>query len=396
MLKGADRRQRHHFSANCARGGVGLFALTNWSAEKFAVEPRPVRFFRVVRAGSWFPARSGSKSRTRGSSSLAIRRFGLEPAATLFVDDSAPNAACRGGARLSHPSFCRRRGNARGRSSSTGCCRGDLTADRVQDAPVLSEQRERRVPEPNYPVELTPARHRALSRRQYRHRIRHDLRPRRARAACPGDRADPRQRNLRRDRARPAVPRRDAAAPRQADPGLRQCRGLSRDSTRATRSPRALSTRISTGCGTRRRSTARGNRPNSTRARALRPFVDAADFLLDIHSMQYATAPLMLAGTARPVAGAGPPGRHSRADHVRRRPRRRPADARLRRLRRPRLAQDGAVDRGRPALGEPRRRGRDRRDAALPDRARHRDARRRRRARRPRFRRASRASASSR
>jgi len=33
------------------------------------------------------------------------------------------------------------------------------------------------------------------------------------------------------------------------------------------------------------------------RARQLRPFVDAADFLLDIHSMQYATAPLMLAGT---------------------------------------------------------------------------------------------------
>jgi predicted deacylase len=34
-----------------------------------------------------------------------------------------------------------------------------------------------------------------------------------------------------------------------------------------------------------------------TRARALRPIVDAADFLLDIHSMQYATSPLMLAGT---------------------------------------------------------------------------------------------------
>jgi predicted deacylase len=33
------------------------------------------------------------------------------------------------------------------------------------------------------------------------------------------------------------------------------------------------------------------------RARALRGVVDAADFLLDIHSMQYATAPLMLAGT---------------------------------------------------------------------------------------------------
>ncbi len=33
------------------------------------------------------------------------------------------------------------------------------------------------------------------------------------------------------------------------------------------------------------------------RARVLRPYVDAADFLLDIHSMQYSTAPLMLAGT---------------------------------------------------------------------------------------------------
>jgi predicted deacylase len=32
------------------------------------------------------------------------------------------------------------------------------------------------------------------------------------------------------------------------------------------------------------------------RARTLRPVVDAADYLLDIHSMQHATAPLMLAG----------------------------------------------------------------------------------------------------
>jgi predicted deacylase len=32
------------------------------------------------------------------------------------------------------------------------------------------------------------------------------------------------------------------------------------------------------------------------RARALRPVVDAADYLLDLHSMQHATAPLMLAG----------------------------------------------------------------------------------------------------
>ena len=32
------------------------------------------------------------------------------------------------------------------------------------------------------------------------------------------------------------------------------------------------------------------------RARTIRPIVDAADYLLDLHSMQYATAPLMLAG----------------------------------------------------------------------------------------------------
>lgn len=34
------------------------------------------------------------------------------------------------------------------------------------------------------------------------------------------------------------------------------------------------------------------------RARALRPLIDEADLLLDIHSMQHATAPLMLAGMA--------------------------------------------------------------------------------------------------
>ena len=33
-----------------------------------------------------------------------------------------------------------------------------------------------------------------------------------------------------------------------------------------------------------------------SRARTMRPIVDAADYLLDIHSMQYATAPLMLTG----------------------------------------------------------------------------------------------------
>ena len=57
-----------------------------------------------------------------------------------------------------------------------------------------------------------------------------------------------------------------------------------------------MSTRISTGCGIR--TTLDGPRQSVEleRARALRPVVDSADFLLDLHSMQYATAPLMLAG----------------------------------------------------------------------------------------------------
>ena len=72
-----------------------------------------------------------------------------------------------------------------------------------------------------------------------------------------------------------------------------------------------------------------------TRARALRPIVDAADFLLDIHSMQYATAPLMLAGTLEQIGGIGAASRDPGADHVRCRPCRRPPDARLWRVWRP-------------------------------------------------------------
>jgi predicted deacylase len=46
-------------------------------------------------------------------------------------------------------------------------------------------------------------------------------------------------------------------------------------------------------------STLDGGRQSSElqRARAMRPIVDRVDYLLDIHSMQHATAPLMLAGT---------------------------------------------------------------------------------------------------
>src|SRR5205814_142738 len=64
------------------------------------------------------------------------------------------------------------------------------------------------------------ARYRALSRRQYRHRIRHCLRGEGAGSPRRRHRADARQRDLRRDRPRPAVPRRGAAAARASELGV--------------------------------------------------------------------------------------------------------------------------------------------------------------------------------
>ena len=108
-------------------------------------------------------------------------------------------------------------------------------------------------------------------------------------------RADPRQRDLRRDRARQLFragirPRRgrltlafdNVAAYREFDPRYPiASRYIDEDFNRLWR-PGTLD----------------GPRQSLEleRARALRPVVDSADFLLDLHSMQYATAPLMLAG----------------------------------------------------------------------------------------------------
>jgi 2-haloacid dehalogenase len=72
--------------------GVTLFALTNWSAEKFLVSRSRFAFF------DWFEGIivSGEERLKKPDPQifrLAARRFGLDPAATLFVDDSAPNIA---------------------------------------------------------------------------------------------------------------------------------------------------------------------------------------------------------------------------------------------------------------------------------------------------------------
>jgi 2-haloacid dehalogenase len=72
--------------------GVGLFALTNWSAERFSVGRARFAFF------DWFEGIvvSGEERVKKPDPrifELAIRRFGLDPGATVFVDDSALNAA---------------------------------------------------------------------------------------------------------------------------------------------------------------------------------------------------------------------------------------------------------------------------------------------------------------
>ena len=102
------------------------------------------------------------------------------------------------------------------------------------------------------------------------------------------------------------------------------------------------------------------------RARQLRPFVDAAELLLDIHSMSEPCRPLMVCGTVeKNVACArqlGMPGRP--AD--RHRPPGWHAHGRPRRIRRPGEPEASAADRMRPALGTRGRRGGDRRARPLP------------------------------
>jgi 2-haloacid dehalogenase len=72
--------------------GVALFALTNWSAEKFPESRSRFAFF------EWFEGIivSGEERLKKPDPQifrLAAQRFGLDPAVTLFVDDSALNNA---------------------------------------------------------------------------------------------------------------------------------------------------------------------------------------------------------------------------------------------------------------------------------------------------------------
>jgi len=89
MLKGATEESVAILAALRARR-VPLFALTNWSAEKFPLARMRFAFL------EWFDGIlvSGEERLKKPDPriyQLAIQRFGLEPARTLYVDDAEKN-----------------------------------------------------------------------------------------------------------------------------------------------------------------------------------------------------------------------------------------------------------------------------------------------------------------
>jgi 2-haloacid dehalogenase len=78
--------------AELRTAGVPLYALTNWSAETFAITRGRFEFL------EWFDGLlvSGQERVTKPDPAifrLLVDRFGLDPAATVFVDDAEANVA---------------------------------------------------------------------------------------------------------------------------------------------------------------------------------------------------------------------------------------------------------------------------------------------------------------
>jgi 2-haloacid dehalogenase len=78
--------------AELRAAGVALYALTNWSAETFAITRGRFEFL------EWFDGLlvSGEERVTKPHPAifqLLLDRFGLDPTATVFVDDSEANVA---------------------------------------------------------------------------------------------------------------------------------------------------------------------------------------------------------------------------------------------------------------------------------------------------------------
>jgi 2-haloacid dehalogenase len=99
--------------------GVPLYALTNWSAETFGIARGRFEFL------SWFDGVlvSGEERMIKPDPAifrLLLDRFGLDPQATLYVDDSPANVAAAGdlgfdAVRFTGPEQLRRDLEARGR-----------------------------------------------------------------------------------------------------------------------------------------------------------------------------------------------------------------------------------------------------------------------------------------
>ncbi|MGM0385452.1 MAG: HAD family hydrolase [Actinomycetota bacterium] len=70
--------------------GLPQYGLTNWPAEDFHHAERHVAVLPLL-AGVVVSGREGVAKPDPGIYRILVERFGLEPAATLFVDDSAPN-----------------------------------------------------------------------------------------------------------------------------------------------------------------------------------------------------------------------------------------------------------------------------------------------------------------
>ena len=78
--------------AELRAAGMPLYALTNWSAETFAITRHRFEFL------DWFDGLvvSGQERMTKPDPAifrLLLDRFGLDPAATVFVDDAEANVA---------------------------------------------------------------------------------------------------------------------------------------------------------------------------------------------------------------------------------------------------------------------------------------------------------------
>ena len=82
--------------AEVRSAGLPVYALSNWSAETFSTRPRAVRVPRLVRRHRHLRRR---RRREAGPADLRplVARYGIEPAASVYVDDMPVNVAAAAG-----------------------------------------------------------------------------------------------------------------------------------------------------------------------------------------------------------------------------------------------------------------------------------------------------------